>query len=410
MKANEAPSDPLPRIRQRTLVIIAVCSVGALVGLFAFGFFVRHARVKKRDAMAQEVRDKPLVVQIVQPKTTQQSFELTLPADVRANASVALYARTNGYLASWSFDIGERVKKGDLMAAISAPDTDASLEEAEATLKQQETNRSLALDTEERFRGLVPTHGVTQQQLDQNHSASEQARAGVTSASAAVDRMKALVAFEKIVAPFDGVVTGRTYDVGALISASSIGPGQELFDLAEDEMLRVYVNVPQNYSPLVRPGQAVSLVLEQSFPGHRFSGTVARTTGTLDPVTRTLRTELTFKNDDPAGRIFPGTYGQAIFAIKRDRPILTVPTSALLFEAEGKEVAVVGEGDRIHFKKIALGSDYGTEIEILSGLKGDERVVANPGERLTEGIKVSPASESTADAQKQNQTTPVKGT
>ncbi len=312
-----------------------------MAALFILGFWIRHERVSKREKMAEENRDRRPVVQVVLPKATQKSFELTLPADVRPYATTALYARTNGYLASWKYDINDRVKKGDLMAVISAPDTDADLEQAEATLNQQTTNHQLASATEERYRGLIATHGVTQQTLDQFHSAQEQAKAGVTSAQADVDRLKALVGFEKITAPFDGVVTARNYDVGALISASNIGPGQELFDLAEDDRLRVFVNVPQAYSLLIKYGQPVTLALERNFPGHKFTGVVARSSGLLDPVTRTLRTELDFKNDDPSHPLFPGMYGEAIFAIERDQPVLTVPTSALLFEAEGKEVAVV---------------------------------------------------------------------
>jgi RND family efflux transporter MFP subunit len=233
---------------------------------------------------------------------------------------------------------------------------------------------------------------VTQQQLDQFHSSSQQSAANVAAAAATVDRMKALVGFEKIVAPFDGVVTARNYDDGALISASNIAPGQELFDVAEDDRLRVFVNVPQAYARLVKFNQPVALALERNFPGHKFAGVVQRSAGVLDPVTRTLRTELDFKNDDPAGRILPGMYGEAVFTLQRDQPVLTIPTSALLFEAEGKEVAIVDSDNKIHFQKIVPGTDFGTEIEVTSGLKIGDRVVANPGEQLAEGIAVTPSS------------------
>ncbi len=387
--AEEIPKK-LPKVSNRTLRLIAVCAVVAVVALFLLGFIVRHERVAKREKMAEEMRHRKLVVQVVRPTAAEKSFELTLPADVRAYAATSLYARTNGYLASWTADINDRVKQGDVLAVISAPDTDADLEQAKANLNQQQTNYQLADTTAERYKGLVAVQGVTQQQLDQFNSTREQARASVISSAASVDRLKALVGFEKIIAPFDGVVTARNYDVGALISATNTAAGQQLFDLAEDDKLRVFVNVPQADALLVKFGQEVELLLARNYPGHRFKGLVARSAGSLDPVTRTLRTELDFKNDDPARHIFPGMYGEAIFEIHREKPVLTVPTSALLFEADGKQVAVVDDNNKIHFQKIAPGTDFGTEIEILEGLKGGERIVANPGEQLAEGVTVSP--------------------
>lgn len=385
--SENTPQD-LPKFSTRTVATVAGALALAMVALFFLGFWPRHERIKERESMAQAVRDRPLIVQTVRPELTTRPIELVLPADIRAYASTALYARTNGYLASWTVDINDRVKKGDLMAVLSAPDTDAQLKEAEANLNQQEVNYQLAAATDGRYRGLIPTQGVTQQQLDQFHSAAEQAKANVVSSSAIVDRLKTLVSFERITAPFDGVVTARNYDTGALISASNTAPGQELYDLAEDDRLRVYSSVPQDYAPLVRYGQPVELLLEQNYPGHRFQGLVARSAGTLDPVTRTLRTELDFRNGDPARRIFPGMYGKAVFRFSRDRPALTVPTSALLFQASEKRVAVVGEDGKVHMRSIVLGNDFGTKIEVLSGLRGDEWIVENPDEQLAEGVSV----------------------
>lgn len=390
MKHTDEIPRKLPRVSNHVLRLIAVCAAVVIAAFFVLGFVIHHERVAKRVKMAEEMRNRKPVVLVVHPKSTEKSFELTLPADVRAYASTSLYARTNGYLASWTADINDRVKKGDVMAVISAPDTDADLEQAQAALNQQQTNYKLADVTAERYNGLVSVQGVTQQQLDQFNSAREQAKAGVVSSAASVDRLKALVGFEKIIAPFDGVVTARNYDIGALISATNIAPGQQLFDLAEDDKLRVYVNVPQSYAYLIQFGQEVDLKLERNYPGHRFKGLVTRSAGSLDPVTRTLHTELDFQNNDPAGHIFPGMYGQAIFEIRREKPVLTVPTSALLFEADGKQVAVVDRDNKIHFQKITPGTDFGTEIEVLYGLKGDERIVANPGLGLAEGVAVSP--------------------
>jgi RND family efflux transporter MFP subunit len=389
MKSGEEIPKDLPKVANRTLVIIVVCVAAIMVALFIMGFWIRHERISKREKMSEQIRDRKVVVQVVQPKATQQSFDLTLPAEVRAYATTALYARTNGFLASWAVDIGDPVKKGEVMAIISAPDTDADLEQAKANLSQQQTNYQLTVNTDDRERGLIPIQGVTQQQLDQFRSSREQAKANVGAMSASVDRLQALVGFEKIVAPFDGVVTARTYDVGALIQAANNGPGQEMFDVADDDKLRVFANVPQAYASLVKVGQPVSLVLERNYPGMKFTGVVARSAGTIDPVTRTLRTELDFRNDDPAHHIYPGTFGEVVLPIQRDQPILTVPTSALLFEAEGKQVAIVTPESKIHLQNIELGRDFGTTIEVTSGLKGDDRIVANPGEQLGEGVTVT---------------------
>jgi membrane fusion protein (multidrug efflux system) len=359
---------------------------------------VRHKRVSRREELAREARSQAPIVSVVHPRQTQQSFELTLPADVRPWASTALYARSDGYLASWKYDINDRVKKGDIMAVIAAPDVDAQLEQAQADLNQQKTNQRLAAVTEERYRGLIAVRGVTQQQLDQVHATREQAAANVASAAATVDRLKALVGFERIVAPFDGVVTVRNYDVGALISASTSGTGQELFEVQEDDRLRVFVNVPQPDSLLLHYGQPVELSLERNYPGHRFHGIVARSAGALDPTTRTLRTELDFDNPPPPFHLLAGMYAEAIFQISRPQPVLTVPTSALLFEPEGKEVAVVVGGNRIHLKKIMPGTDYGLELEALSGLDANDEVVTNPGEQLTEGLTVEVERTAPADA------------
>jgi RND family efflux transporter MFP subunit len=399
MKSGEEIPKDLPKVAKRTLVIIVVCIAAATAVLFILGFWIRHERIKKREKMSEEIRDRKLVVEVVQPKKTEQAFDLTLPADVHAYAATALYARTNGFLASWAVDIGDRVKKGDIMAVISAPDTDADLEQAKANLRQQQTNYQLTVNTDDRERGLIPIQGITQQQLDQFHSSREQAKANVGAMAASVDRLQALVSFEKIIAPFDGVVTARTYDVGALIQATNNGPGQEMYDVAQDDRLRVFVNIPQAYAFLVKMGQPVALVLERNYPGHRFMGVVARSAATLDPVTRTLRTELDFKNDDADHRIYPGTFGEVILGIQRDQSVLTVPTSALLFEADGKQVAIVTADNKIHFQKIVPGRDFGTEIEISSGLKGDEKVVANPGEQLTEGIAVNAETQNKAGQQ-----------
>ncbi|HEY1791854.1 MAG TPA: efflux RND transporter periplasmic adaptor subunit [Opitutaceae bacterium] len=372
----------------RTLVVFAIISGSLLVVLFIVGFLIHHEHLRRRQEISREDENRTLEVAYVEPQQTQHSFDLELPADVQPYASTALYARTAGFLAAWKYDINDRVRKGDVMAVISAPDSDADLEQAEANLNQQKTNEGLAAVTEQRYQGLLAVQGVTQQQLDQFHSAHEQASASVVSAGASVDRMRAIVGFERIVAPFDGIVTARNYDVGALISPANTAKGQELFDVEEDDRLRVFVNVPQPYALMVAVGQTVTLDLKRNYPGYAFTGRVARSAGSLDPATRTLRTELDFDNADAAHRIIPGMYAEAVFQISRPEPVLTVPTSALMFEPEGEEVAVVGGDSKIHLRKIVPGSDFGTEIEVLSGVGAGDRIVANPGEQMAEGLAV----------------------
>jgi RND family efflux transporter MFP subunit len=296
-------------------------------------------------------------------------------------------------------DIGDRVKAGQLLAEIDAPDVDAELVQAKASVGQAKANvvkaeddLELARTTFERYKGFGKGGGVSQQEIDEKRAAYTQAqsaleafKASVAAAEATVQRLAALQGFEKVYAPFAGVVTARNMDVGALVSAGQTVP---LFRIADTDVLRVYVNVPQSYVQSVRPGQKVGLAV-RNYPGKEFEGVVARTAGALDPATRTLRYEVDVPNKE--GVLLAGMYGEVRIKAKQDEPPMVVPTSAVVFDSGGTKVWVVEEG-KVHPKRVDVGRDFGTEIEVSSGLSGKEQVVTNPGERLADGVEVEAKS------------------
>ncbi|MGD0462686.1 MAG: efflux RND transporter periplasmic adaptor subunit [Tepidisphaeraceae bacterium] len=409
MESHDTIPTDLPKIGLAKLALIAI----AAAVIFAAVFVVCYAHLRSHDqelaAEAQQAADRPPIVVVARPKPTGAVEDLVLPGNASPMQETALYARVNGFLKRWLVDIGAHVEAGQLLAEIDAPDVDAQLNEARAAVDQAkanavsaQTNDELAQATYVRYKGLIPSGGVTQEDLDTKQSAAAQAaaakdaaNAAVKSAQATVQRLEAEQGFEKIVAPFAGIITARNYDVGALISPADTAPGHELFRIAETDKLRIWVYVPQSYVTLIRPEQPVAFQAPSNYPGRKFTGIVARTAGALDPATRTLRTELDFDNAD--GRLWAGMYGQVLFNIHREKPVLTVPTSALVFNAQGTQVAIVDQ-DVVHFRKITVGRDMGTEIEVATGLTGDEQIVSNPGERLVEGSQVQLAAGDGASA------------
>ncbi|MGA2583961.1 MAG: efflux RND transporter periplasmic adaptor subunit [Tepidisphaeraceae bacterium] len=410
MESNEQSPQDLPKFSVATVIVFVVLIAIFFVGLFAFGYMTHKQNLDEINSRAQESADAPPIVNVVAPKPNPQVVQLTLPATVTAMQETALYARVNGYLKRWTHDIQDHVEAGELLAEISAPDLDAQLDQARAALDQAQANEvsaknnnDLAQATLVRYQGLVPSGSVTQEDLDTRQTNANQAQAAyiaaqasVKSAQANVEQLTAQTGFEKIVAPFAGTITYRPYDVGALISPNDTAAGHELFRVAETDKLRMYVNVPQSFATQIVVGQDADFTC-RNYPGEKFTGKVARTAGVLDTSTRTLQTEIDY--DNSAGKLFAGMYGEIIFNIQRDKPVYTVPTTALMFEAEGTQLAVV-QDDKLHFRKVVVGRDFGTEIEITQGLDGSEQVVANPGERIAEGVAVRVS----ADNSKPNQT------
>jgi RND family efflux transporter MFP subunit len=310
----------------------------------------------------------------------------------------SIFPRANGYLKRVLVDIGDRVESGQLLAEIEQPDVDADLLQAKASVAQANANLvkaqndfDLSQATLKRYEGFAQGGGVTQQQLDEKRAAFAQAQsalagaqANVKVADAAVQRLTAMQGFEKVTAPFAGTITSRNYDIGALINGTNPAAGHELFRVADTATLRVFVNVPQTYVTAVRTGQPASLIV-RNFGNREFAGTVARSAGALDPATRTLRYEIDVPNSD--GVLYAGMYVQTKLPVTPHQAPMVVPTSALVFDATGTKVWTVDNG-KAKAKKVDVGRDFGTEVEIASGLKGDESVVTNPGERLADNAPV----------------------
>jgi RND family efflux transporter MFP subunit len=397
---HQIPVD-LPEISRGGAVMIGVAILVLFGALFLVGWLPHSKQQAEAKQDAEDQLNAKPVVDVVTPKKSDPTIDLLLPADVQAFQATSIFARTNGYLKPLppGIDIGAKVTAGQLLAEISAPEVDAELEQAKAALEQAQVNvgRStnefnLRNSTYERYTGLSKTGGVTQQQIDEKRadyniasSNLKAAKASVLAAEANVKRLTEMQGFQRIIAPFDGTISKRNFDAGALISVSGSAPGHELFQIVETDKLRVFVNVPQTYATEVKDDQPADLLV-RNYPGKPFAGTVARSTGVIDPATRTLRVEVDMPN--PAGKLFPNMWGQVRFKIHQKSPPVVLPTSALVFSPDGMKVATVAAGDKIAFKHVTVGRDFGTEAEITEGLADTDRVVTNPGERLANGVEV----------------------
>jgi RND family efflux transporter MFP subunit len=325
-------------------------------------------------------------VGIVYPTAGAAIEHLKLPASVQPYAETGIYARTNGYLERWYADIGTHVAAGARLADITTPEIDAQLQQARYLAATAEANYQIAKVTAERWTALLKTHSVSEQVSQQDVAAMKADRAALAAAQANVQRLEELKSYERVDAPFSGVITARNVDAGALINAGSAGgPASELFYLVETDKLRVFVDVPQEYAADVGRGTMASLALPQ-YPGRVFRGQVARTDDAIDPTSRTLRIEVDF--DNPDGAIMPGSYGTIDLAIRRTRPRFSLPVSALLFRPQGVEVAAVDNTGRVRLLPVELGRDFGTRIEVASGVSGVERVIANPSDAVVGGEAV----------------------
>jgi membrane fusion protein, multidrug efflux system len=405
MESNENQPHDLPRVSKGKMAAILAIVVLLFAAAFVARFVPLLAHERELRAQADQAENAPPIVNVSLPQPQAIQEELNLPADVQPMAQTAIYSRVDGFLGHWYVDIGDHVEKGQLLAEIDAPDTDAELDQQRAALLQANANVTkaqsdlqLANATYERYHGLLATGSVTQQDLDTRQSTASQAAAekaaadaAVKSAQAMVDRLTVQQGFEKIYAPFSGTITFRNYDNGARITASDTAAGHELFDIADTDRLRIYVYVPQAYVTLIQQNQPVGFISQRNYGTRQFVGYVARTAGTLDPATRTLRTELDFDNKDHL--LWAGMYGEVHISAHRNHPTLTVPTAAMMFEADGTQLAVVDGDNHVHFKKVTVGQDLGQRLEIVGGVSSDEKVITNPGEKLTEGAIVEIASE-----------------
>jgi RND family efflux transporter MFP subunit len=334
---------------------------------------------------------------VVQPKRSAPAHEIILPASVQAFADAPIYARTNGYLKRWYVDIGTRVQAGQLLADIDTPEVNQQLRQARADLATAQANLNLSKITAGRYAGLLATDSVSKQESDNATGDYEAKQALLQSSQANVRRLEELLSFQKIYAPFAGVITARNTDIGALIdSGSSGGTRTELFHIVQPDKLRVYVSVPQVYSQAAKPGLTADLTLSE-FPGRRFEGKLVRTANAIDPTSRTLLVEIAVNN--PTGQLFTGSYAEVHLKLPTPTSSLILPVNTLLFRAEGLRVATVGDGQRVELKQITLGHDFGSEVEVVAGLNGNENVIVNPPDSVVAGETVRVAQNSPQGAQ-----------
>jgi RND family efflux transporter MFP subunit len=356
----------------------------AAVLLVVFGIL---PRIQARTALRQETARMAVpTVAVVQAKRSAPAQEIILPANVQAFADAPIYARTNGYLKRWYVDIGSRVKAGQLLAEIDTPEVNQQLRQARADLGTSQANLNLSKITADRYEGLLKTESVSKQESDNATGDYAAKQATLQSSEANVKRLEELQSFQKIYAPFDGVITARNTDIGALInSGSSGGNGNELFHIAQPDKLRVYVGVPQIYSQAAKPGITADLTLAE-FPGRRFQGTLVRTANAIDPVARTLLVEIAVNN--PTGQLFTGSYAEVHFKLPTPTSSLILPVNTLLFRSEGLRVAIVNQEQKVELRQITLGHDFGSEVEVVAGLNGNENVIINPPDSVQDGESV----------------------
>jgi RND family efflux transporter MFP subunit len=324
---------------------------------------------------------------VIHPKRGEAFEALVLPGSAQAYVATPIYARIDGYLKVWYFDIGAHVKSGQLLAEIDTPEVDRQLDQARADLATAQANYELSRTTAARYQTLFKTDSVAKQDVEDRVGDLQAKKAMVDSATFNVRRLEETQRFQKVYAPFDGVITTRNIDTGALIDAGGNAPGKELFDIAATTRLRVYINVPQAYSRDVRPGRAAELTLAE-FPGRRFAGKIVRTADSIDPASRTLLTEVDV--DNPAGELLPGAFLSVHLKLSSAAAAVVVPVNALIFRAQGMQVAVVRDG-KAELEPITIGRDYGTEVEVLSGLTARDEIIENPSDSLTSGEEVRPA-------------------
>ncbi len=376
-------NDPGPPASKRGwLIAVAVFAVVALVVISGI-----LPRVKARATLRAETARLAIpTVSVVQPKRAAASQEIVLPANVQPYITAPIYARTNGYLKRWYADIGVHVKKGQLLAEIETPEVDQQLQQARANLNTAQANLNLAQITANRYQDLLRTDSVSKQDTDNAAGAYAASKAVLQADEANVKQLEALQSFEKIYAPFDGVITARNTDIGSLISAGTGAGGTttELFHIAQTTTLRAYVNVPEAYSLGAKPGLGAELSLAE-FPGRRFPGKLVRTADAIDPASRTLLVEIDVAN--PTGTLLSGAYAEMHLKLP-GVTAFTLPVNALMFRSEGLRVAVVTDGKHADLKPITLGHDFGTDVEVISGLTGDESIIINPPDSLVSGEEV----------------------
>jgi RND family efflux transporter MFP subunit len=369
--------------RSRKAWLVLAIAMAAVAALLVSGIW---SRIKAGTALRAETAQAALPpVAVVSPKQTLPTDEIILPGNVEPFITSPIYSRTNGYLKKWYFDIGAHVKKGQLLAVIETPEVDQQLQQARSNLLTAQANLELASITKTRYQGLLKSNAVSQQDADNAVGTYNANKAIVEADKAAVEQYSALVSFEKIYAPFDGVITARNTDIGDLInSGSGTGVKTDLFHIAQPGKLRVYVNVPEEYSQGIKSGMTADLSLAE-FPGRKFQGKLVRTAEAINMTTRTLLVEIDV--DNPTGTLLTGSYAEVHLAVPTQASTFLLPVNTLIFRSEGLHVATV-KGGKVVLSAVTPGHDFGNQIEIVFGLKADDQVIINPPDSIVAGQEV----------------------
>jgi RND family efflux transporter MFP subunit len=365
------------KIRRYSLVLLILALILAVWG--------EVSRVLARSALTKGAAEAAVInVVTVTPNRTSVGEELVLPGTVQAFIEAPIYARTNGYLKDWQTDIGTQVTKGQLLGEIETPEVDQQLSQAQADLATARANESLSDSTNARWKGLLATESVSKQDADEKAGDAAAKKAAAESAAANVARLRELESFKRVVAPFAGVITARNTDIGALINAGQAS-GTELFRIADTHKLRIYVEVPEAYASVTSPGLEADLHFAE-IPNKVFAAKTVRTSKALDPSLRTLQVELELDNANR--EVFPGAYAEVHFKLPASSESLRLPANTVLFRSAGLQVATVDGQKRVKLKSIVQGRDFGSSIEVLSGLAAGEAVIVNPPDSITDGMSV----------------------
>jgi RND family efflux transporter MFP subunit len=371
----QTPQQSKPKSRGGAITLMIVLFVVAAI-LAVTGIFERlHARTKLEAQTTELAAPDVLAAPPQQGKPTE---EVVLPGNIFAYVDSPIYARTNGYLKKWYFDIGAHVQKGQLLAEIESPEVDQQLAQAKADLLTAEANAKYAQATSSRYQDLVKSNAVSQQDTENFTTQASATTTQVKSALANVQRLEELVSFEKIYAPFDGIVTARGIDIGQLID---LGATKEMFHMAAEQTLRVYVNVPQVYSLACKPGVGAELTFAE-YPNRTFQGKIVRTSKSIDPASRTLLVEVDV--DNRKGELVPGAYTQVHFKLGTEQPTLIIPVPTLIFRSQGLQVATVVDG-KAKLVPITIGRDDGRTVEVIAGLQPSDQVIQNPPDSIVDG-------------------------
>jgi len=378
-----APPTKHPRWRRRTpLFLVLLATVVAAGATIYFGIRER-TQAEEQLAVAAQVAAVP-TVDVIHPKAPDGTLDIVLPGTTQAYIDTPIFARINGYLKKWYFDIGAHVKKGDLLAEIDAPEVDQQLEQAYADVTAAQAHLRLSQITAARNEALLKTQSVSTQARDNAVGAYLADQALVQAAQKNAARLEQLKDYEKVYAPFDGIITARNTDIGHLIDAGANSPTSQLFHLVSEGKLRIFVAVPEVYAPAARVGETVAVTAD-AYPGERFHGTLVRTAGSIELLSRTLNVEVDV--DNAQGRLLSGAYVFVHLALPRDSKSVIIPANTLLFRREGLQVGVVRQG-HAELVSVRIGRDYGDSVEIVSGLKPTDEVIVNPSDSLISGTPV----------------------